>query len=167
MSISTSSNAVDDNGNLFVFARGSVSAVDKGFGVTNGNYQQVTAGNQITLEGIWQFANGSGQLQATEAMEYRVVTIGGAPPPAAIPSLLPISTSVVGVTPAGVPVVYAPPNAAPVPVGSSVAFSAWVPVPAEGTLPNTGMVIIDVPAGSPPLQAVNLVLIRPVTITPL
>lgn len=167
MGITTSTNGVDAAGDLFTYAMGGVSVIDKGFNIVNGNYQQVVAGDQITLAGVWQFANGSGQLQATGPAQYRIVTIGGAPTATPVASNLPISTSVVGIDQSGNPVIYTPPNATPVPIGSSVSNSAWVPVIEGGTLPNTPpLIIIEVDAGAPPFQAMNLVLIRPVTITP-
>lgn len=165
MSISTSTNGVDANGDLFVYAKGSVSAIDKGYSVVNGTYNPVSAGDQVTLAGVVQFPSGSGLLQATGPVGYRVVTIGGAPPSTPIPSTLPISTSVVGVDASGNPVIYTPPYANTVAIGSSVTFGMWANLEEFDTLP-PAPVIVEISAGAAPLQAMNQVVWRTVTLTP-
>lgn len=75
MSLSTSTSAIDGGGTVFVYVPPNVTAIDRGFNIANGTYQQINAGDQVSLQGIYQFANGSGQLQATGQVVYRVVTI--------------------------------------------------------------------------------------------
>lgn len=168
MSISTSTSGVDPNGDLFVYAGRAVSVVDKGYSITNGTYNQVNAGEQASLAGVVQIPGGSGQLQVIEggSLTYRPVTITAGPPPATpAASLLPISTSVVGLDPSGNPVVYTPPNATVVPTGSTVTYGAWTTLQEAEPLPVPS--IIDVASGASPVQAANLALWRQVTITPL
>lgn len=168
VSISTSTSGVDPNGDLFVYAGRTVSAVDKGFSITNGIYNQVNAGETAQLAGVVQIPGGSGQFQVVEggSLTYRMVTItAGPPPPTPVSSLLPISTSVVGIDPSGNPVVYTPPNATVVPTGSIVTYGPPVTLTEAEALPVPS--IVDVASGASPVQAVNLALWRQVTISPL
>lgn len=73
--LGTSVSAIDNAGTVFVYVPPNVIAIPRGFQVTNGNYQQINAGDQVSLNGVYQFANGSGQLQATGLVTYRIVTI--------------------------------------------------------------------------------------------
>lgn len=77
--LSTSVSAVDADGTVFVYVPPNVVAIPRGFSVVNGTYQNLPAGTQATLEGIYQFANGSGQFQALGPVIYRVVSITAPP----------------------------------------------------------------------------------------
>lgn len=81
--LSTSVSAVDAAGVVFVYVPPNVIAIPRGFSVVNGTYNQIQAGDQVTLDssGPVQFANGSGQLQAVGTVTYRVVTITAPPAP--------------------------------------------------------------------------------------
>lgn len=166
--VTTGRSSVDDNGDLFVYAPPNVGAVDKGYSVVNGTYNQVNAGETAQLAGVVQIPGGSGQLQVTEGgtLTYRPVTITAGPVVGTPSTSLPQSTrGRVGVTAAGVPVVYAPPYANAVATGSAVSFGSWVTLQEAEPLPVPS--IIEVQEGADPVQAVNLALWRQVTITPL
>lgn len=78
--LSTSVSAVDADGTVFIYVPPNVVAIPRGFNVVNGTYQNLPAGTQATLEGVYQFANGSGQFQALGTVVYRLVTITAPPP---------------------------------------------------------------------------------------
>lgn len=80
--LSTSVSAVDSDGTVFVYVPPNVVAIPRGYQIVNGTYQNLPAGTQATLDGVYQFANGSGQFQALGPVTYRIVTI--TPPPAQI-----------------------------------------------------------------------------------
>lgn len=166
MSVSTSTSGIDANGDLFVYARGSVSAVNRGYSVSNGAYNQLNAGEQVTLAGVVQCSATSGLLQATGPVGYRLVTVTAGPPSGPAASTLPLSTRTVGVTAAGVPVVYAPPYANPVPTGSSVTYGMWTNLEEGETLP-AAPALYEIISGAEPVQAMNQAFWRQVTITPL
>ena len=77
-----------------------------------------------------------------------------------------LSTSDVGVTANNTAYVYAAGSVTRVPRGSTVSYGPWITIQENDVLPNTGLLIIEVQAGSAMLQAQNLVLIRTVTLTP-
>lgn len=83
--LSTSVSAIDAEGVAWVYVPPNVIAIPRGYGVVNGNYQQINAGDQVELSGVYQFANGSGQLQATGLVTYRIVTVTAPGPIAAEP----------------------------------------------------------------------------------
>lgn len=78
-----------------------------------------------------------------------------------------LSTSDVGVTVNNTGFVYANGQVTQVPKGSTVTYGPWLTVDTGDVLPSAGLVIVEVQAGSAMLQAMNLVLIRTVTLTPL
>ena len=75
LTLSTSVSAIDNAGTAWVYVPPNVVAIPRGYNVANGTYQQINAGDQVSLAGIYQFANGSGQFQATGLVTYRVVTV--------------------------------------------------------------------------------------------
>lgn len=77
-----------------------------------------------------------------------------------------LSTSDVGVTAGGVAFVYAAGTMVRAPRGSTVSYGPWLTIQDGDTLPSTGLMIIEVQAGSAMLQASNQVLIRTVTLNP-
>lgn len=168
MSVSTSRSGFDANGDLFVYAPPGVTAVDRGWGVAYGAYNPVSAGDQATLAGVVQFASGSGQMQVTEggSLTYRLVTIAAGPPTAPALAGQPLVTGRVGVNAAGVSSVYRPPYVITSAVGMVVTFGAWVTLEEFQVLP-AAPVIIEVQAGASPAQAMNQVVWRQVTLTPL
>lgn len=168
MSLSTGRSSIDASGNVFVYQPPNTGVVNRGSNVVNGNYQQITAGNQIDLSGgVWQFANGSGALQATGPITYQVVTIVPGPILQPGPASAPQTVGVTGISAAPSGYVYVPPNATMVAVGSQVSAGPLVTIDNGDVLPNAGLAIIAVHTGAAPAQAMNLVLVRPVTVTPI
>ena len=166
MSVTTGRSSVDASGNIFIYQPPGVGQVNRGYSVAYGTYQQINAGDQITLTaGVWQFANGSGQLQATGTLSYRVVTVTPGPVLGPVSASSPQTTGAVGISPAPSGYVYVPPNASAIPVGVQPAYGSLVTIEENDVLPNLGY--IEVQAGAPPTQAVNLALVRTVTFTPL
>lgn len=171
MSISTGRSSIDPSGEVFVYQPPNAGLVNRGNRIVNGTYNQVNAGEQVTLpNGIVQFGSGSGQGQVVEggSLTYQLVTIvvgpviGTGPQPAPAPQ----TTGTIGITAAPGAFVYTPPNAAAVPVGSQVTYGSVV-VLGEFDLTPASPVIIYVAAGASPVQAQNLMLWRTVTVTPL
>lgn len=78
-----------------------------------------------------------------------------------------LSTSDVGVTPGGTAFVYAAGSVVQVPKGSTVTYGPWLTVDVGDVLPNAGLLVIEVQAGSAMLQAMNQAFLRTVTLTPL
>lgn len=75
LTLSTSVSAIDNQGTAWVYVPPNVIAIPRGFSVVNGTYQQINAGDQVELAGVYQYANGSGALQALGLVTYRIVTI--------------------------------------------------------------------------------------------
>ena len=77
MPISTMGLGVDDGDNVIEYVPPGTSVVDQGNTITNGQYQSLTAGEQISWEGVIQFPSGSATLTVLEGGEvtYRTVTI--------------------------------------------------------------------------------------------
>lgn len=75
LTLSTSVSAIDNAGTAWVYIPPNVVAIPRGYSVVNGTYQPINAGDQVQLDGIYQFANGSGALQATGLVTYRIVTV--------------------------------------------------------------------------------------------
>lgn len=75
--IGTSGIGVDDQDDIIEYVPPGTSVVDQGNTITNGNYQSLTAGDQISWEGVIQFPSGSATLTVLEGGEvtYRTVTI--------------------------------------------------------------------------------------------
>lgn len=167
MSLTTGQSAVDDNGDLAIYVPPGVTAQNKGYGVVNGIYNQVNAGETAQLAGVVQIPGGSGQFQVVEGgtLIYRPVTITAGPPTGPVQSILPQTTGTVGRNAAGLAFVYSPPNLDAVASGSTVTFGSWVTLQEFETLPVPS--IVEVAAGAATVQAVNLALWRQVTITPL
>lgn len=81
ITLSTSTNAVDDAGNVFVYVPPNMVAVPRGYSVAYGTYQPYAAGDIFSPTGVFQLANGSGSLLAIDEITVRTVTITA--PPAA------------------------------------------------------------------------------------
>lgn len=173
MSVTTGRSSIDASGNIYVYAPPNSGVVNRGNSIVNGIYNQVNAGEQTTLpNGIVQFASGSGQGQVVEggSLTYQVVSIVAGP--VVIPGSSLASPQTVGITgvtgttatPGGY--VYQPPNAPSVPIGSQVTYGPVV-VLGELELTPQSPVIIYVAAGASPVQAMNLMLWRTVTVVPL
>lgn len=77
-----------------------------------------------------------------------------------------LSTSDVGITAAGLAFLYAAGGVTRVPTGSTVSYGPWLTLQDGDTLPSTGLMIIEVQAGSAMLQAMNQAFLRTVTLTP-
>lgn len=77
MPISTMGLGVDDGDNVIEYVPPGTSVVDQGNTITNGQYQSLPAGDQITWEGVIQLAGGSGLATVVEDAEftYRTVSI--------------------------------------------------------------------------------------------
>ena len=77
MPISTSGLGVDQQDDVIQYVPPGTSVIDQGNTITNGQYQSLPAGDQITWEGVIQFPGGSGTLTVLEGGEvtYRTVSI--------------------------------------------------------------------------------------------
>lgn len=78
-----------------------------------------------------------------------------------------LSTADVGVTVNNTAFVYANGQVTQVPKGSTVTYGPWLTVDAGDTLPNAGLLVIEIQSGSAMLQAMNQAFLRTVTLTPL
>lgn len=77
MPISTSGLGVDQQDDVIQYVPPGTSVIDQGSTITNGQYQSLTAGDQIQWEGVIQFPSGSATLTVLEGGEvtYRTVSI--------------------------------------------------------------------------------------------
>lgn len=77
MPIATAGLGVDDADDVIQYVPPGTSVIDQGNTITNGQYQSLPAGEQISFEGVIQFPSGSGSLTVLEGGEvtYRTVTI--------------------------------------------------------------------------------------------
>ena len=78
-----------------------------------------------------------------------------------------LSTAEVGVTANNTAFVYANGSVTQVPKGSTVTYGPWLTVDVGDVLPNAGLLVIEVQAGSAMLQAMNQAFLRTVTLSPL
>lgn len=169
MSLTTGRSAIDASGEIVVYQPPNAGLVNRGNSIVNGTYNQVNAGDQVTLPaGVVQFASGSGQGQVIEggSLTYQLVTIVVGPVIGPGAATMPQTIGTIGISAAPGGFVYTPPNAAAVPVGSQVTYGPVV-VLGEFELTPQSPVIIAVQAGASPVQAMNLMLWRTVTVTPL
>ena len=75
MPVGTMGIGVDQADNVVQYTPPGTSVVDQGNTISNGIYQQVQAGEQVTVEGVIQIPGGSGAFEATGPVTWRTVTI--------------------------------------------------------------------------------------------